>query len=137
MVARSGVNLALQFSENRKRVFDVEYRKKFAADGMSLIIVRPELALAKTSHCVCAAIEKTFVDRNGGRFGRTTHRERMNDAPARAECDRGLLDPALKRSARLIFHHTRREHFRSEREIIAHPHRAADIFDIASQRVRS
>src|SRR4029450_10980885 len=61
----------------------------------------------------------------------------MNNPPARAEGDRGLLEKALQRSARLILHDSRREDFRPEWKIIAHPDRTADKFEVASERLRS
>src|SRR5215510_12656783 len=49
-----------------------------------------------------------------------------------------MPDPPLARSiaGRFVFHHTRRERFRSKWQIIADPHRPADKFDVAPESFR-
>ena len=94
-----GKERALKLADNWKRVFDIEDGEKFAADGIAFGIVRTELALAKTAHGGGAAIKEAFVDWDFVWFGVTRGAERMNDAHARAESERGLLDPALQRRA--------------------------------------
>ena len=42
---------------------------------MTVIIVRAEIAFAETAHGCGAAIEKAFVDGNGGCFSRPTRCE--------------------------------------------------------------
>ena len=100
---------------------------------MTMIVVRTEIAFAETAHGCGAANEKTFVDGNGSRFVGTAVCERMNDAGARAKCNRGLAKETLQRCTRgLIFHYTRRERLGSKWKIVADTHCAADIFNIAS-----
>src|SRR4029077_9456262 len=41
---------ALQFSENREGVFNIPDGIKFSPDGMTVIIVRTEIAFAETAH---------------------------------------------------------------------------------------
>src|SRR5881392_2652294 len=60
----------------------------------------------------------------------------MNNAAASTERDRGLLEPTLQGSARLVLHHPRREHLRPEGKIVTRSNRAADKFDVASERLR-
>src|SRR5262249_50765097 len=136
-ISRVGENRSLQLAENRKCVFNIEHRKKFAADWMAVIIVRTEVALAETAHRCCSAIKKTFIDRNFGRFVRTAARKRMDDAGTRIKRDRRLVDPSLETTLHgLIFNHARCEWLWSERKIIADAHRAADEFDVAAKRAR-
>src|SRR5215216_5260853 len=61
----------------------------------------------------------------------------MNDANTRTKSDRGLAEPALKwRARRFVYHDARRERLRSKREIIANPHCATDVFDVAAECAR-
>src|SRR6266576_5631243 len=76
---------ALQFPENWERVLDVEYGIEFSTDGMTVIIVRAEIALAETPYSCGAAIIKAFVDRNRSRFVGAAGCKRMNNARASAE----------------------------------------------------
>src|SRR5438093_13327661 len=100
---------------------------------MTLWVMWTEIAITKASHRVASPNEKTLIDGNCGRFCRTAHCKRMNNAGARPECDRRLLEPALQRSARFILHHAGRKRFRSKRKVIAEANRSADIFDVASK----
>jgi hypothetical protein len=86
---------ALEFAENREGVFNIPDGVKFSTDGMTVIILRTEIAFAETAHRCGAANEKTFVDRNGSRFVGTAVCERMNDADTRAKCNRGLAKETL------------------------------------------
>src|SRR5437667_6017494 len=86
-VAGIGEDSALQFSKNREGVFDVKHGKEFAADRMTVIIVRTEIAFAETAHGCGAAIEKTFVNRDRSRFVGTAGCERMDHPHACAERD--------------------------------------------------
>ena len=52
----------LQFAEDWECVFNIEDGKKFAADWMTMIIMRAEIALAEAAHGRGTAIKKTFVD---------------------------------------------------------------------------
>ena len=79
---------ALQFSENRKSVFDIKDGIEFAPDGVTVIVVRTEIAFAETAHRCGAAIEKALVDRNGRCFVTAAVCERMKDPGPRAERDR-------------------------------------------------
>src|SRR5438046_10100434 len=88
---------ALQFSENGKRVFDVKHSVEFSTDGMAVIIVRAKIAFAETEHGRGSAVEKTFIDRNSGRFLRDVCRERMKDDNPRDKGDEDLPEPARKR----------------------------------------
>ena len=100
---------------------------------MAVIIVRAKIAFAETAHGRGSAVEKTFIDRNSGRFLRAACRERMKDANPRAKGDGGLPEPALKRGAGgLIFYYTGRERLGSKWKIVADTHRSSHIFDIAS-----
>src|SRR5215510_14833212 len=103
---------------------------------MAMIVVWPEFAFAKAPNCIRAAVKKTFVYRNRSCFIRGICRQRVNNADPRAECDGGLLQPPLKSTASLIFGHTGRDRLRRKWQVIACTHRAADIFDIASQSAR-
>src|SRR5439155_804496 len=76
---------ALKFSKNRKGVFDIKHGKEFSADRMTMIIVGSKIAFAETAHGCSAAIEKTFVDRDGRRFAGTASCKRMDHPNARAE----------------------------------------------------
>src|SRR4030095_2011393 len=78
---------ALQFAENWKCIFNIENGKKFAADWMTMIIMRAEIALAEAAHGRRTAIEKTFVDRNRSRFVRAVVGKRMDNATTRTERD--------------------------------------------------
>src|SRR5882724_2260010 len=104
---------------------------------MTFWVMWTEIAITKASHSVASPNEKTLIDGNCGRFRGTAHCKRMNNAGARAECDRRLLKPALQRSAWFILHHTGSKRFRSQRKVITNPDRSADIFDVASERARS
>src|SRR5438874_3343207 len=60
----------------------------------------------------------------------------MNNAGARPECQRGLLEPVLQWSASLIFRHARRGHLRRKWQVVGCAHRAPDKFNVASESVR-
>src|SRR5215211_948477 len=86
---------ALQFAENWERVFNIEDGKKFAADRVTVIIVRTEIALGEAAHGRGTAIEKTFVDGNFSRFVGPAVGKRMDNASTRTERDRRLAEPTL------------------------------------------
>src|SRR5438094_7757768 len=60
----------------------------------------------------------------------------MNNAGARAECQRRLLEPVLQWSASLIFRYAWRGYLRRKWQIIGGAHRAPDVFNVASESVR-
>src|SRR5437762_1596475 len=55
-IARIGENRSLQFAEERKRVFNIENRIKFAPERMTPVVMRPEIPLTKTSHGVASSV---------------------------------------------------------------------------------
>src|SRR5262249_4256276 len=78
---------ALQFAENWERVFNIEDGKKFAADWMTMIIMRAEITLAEAAYRRRTAVKKTFVDGNLRRFIRAAVGKRMDDATTGTERD--------------------------------------------------
>src|SRR3954465_2602422 len=78
---------ALQFAENWECVFNIEDGKKFPADRMTVIIVRPKIALGETTYRCCATVKKTFVNRDGNCLVGAAVGERMNNAGTRPERD--------------------------------------------------
>src|SRR5437867_929623 len=57
----------------------------------------------------------------------------MHQTGARAEGEKRLLQPALQRGQRLIFDYPGRERFRTERQEVAEPNRAAGQLDFAAK----
>ena len=58
-------------------------------------VMRPKIALSKTSHGVATTIEETFVNRERGRLVGTAVIKRMNNAGARPKSERRLPEPPL------------------------------------------
>src|SRR2546421_245305 len=112
---------AQQFAVKRESVFDIEDREELTTDGVAAI-VRAEVALGKAAHGRAAAIEKSFVDRNGCRGVITV--QAVDDAGPRAQ--RQQCAPihltGLWRGA--------------ERKKISEPRRAPDEIDVAPERSR-
>src|SRR5205814_3849576 len=123
---------ALKFSVNRERVFDIKDRVKLAADGIAFGIKRAKRTLTETAHGGCAAIEKTFVDRECCRFVRAGVIERMLQPYARAKRERRLLKPALQRRQRQVFvgDNARRQRLRAEGQKISYASSAANELNL-------
>ena len=96
-------------------------------------VMRPKIALSKTSHGVATTIEETFVNREGGRLVRAAVIKRMNNAGARPKGERRLLEPTLQGSSSFIFDDSGGKRFRRKRKIVAQPNRAADKVYIAAE----
>src|SRR6266496_4133312 len=60
----------------------------------------------------------------------------MNNAGARPECQRGLLEPVLQWSASLIFRHAWRGYLWRKWQVVRCAHRAPNVFNVASESVR-
>ena len=86
-IASVSKHSALQFAENWERVFNIEDGKKFAADWMTVIIMRAEIALREAAHGRRTAVEKTFVDGNRSCFVGAAISKRMDNPTAGAERD--------------------------------------------------
>src|SRR5262245_29614855 len=104
---------------------------------MTVIIVRAEIAFAKTANRCCSAIKKTFVNWEGRGFVGTVVGKGMDDAGTRTKGDRRLVNPFLETTFDgLIDNHTGRERFWSKRQIVADAHGATDQFDVAAKPAR-
>src|SRR5262245_45513014 len=104
---------------------------------MTVIIVRAEIAFAKTANRCCSAVKKTFVNWEGRGFVGTVVGKGMDDAGTRTKGDRRLVNPFLETTFDgLINNHTGRERFWSERQIVADAHRATYQFDVAAKPTR-
>src|SRR5437763_9582636 len=110
---------AQQLAVKRESVFDIEDREELAADRVAAI-VRTEVALGKAAHGRAAAVEKSFVDRDGR--GRIVATQAVDDAGPRAQCQQcaPVHLAGLRRGA--------------ERKKISEPRRAADEIDVAPER---
>src|ERR1700719_3146076 len=68
----------LELAVNRKRIFDIEDGVEFAADWISLGIVRSEIAYAETANAGGAAVKEALVNRERGRLVWTGMIQRMH-----------------------------------------------------------
>src|SRR6266496_1995401 len=60
----------------------------------------------------------------------------MNNAGARPECQRGLLEPVLQWSASLVFRHAGRGYLRRKWQVITYAHGPSDKFNVTSESTR-
>src|SRR3954470_17318307 len=132
--ASIGEHSPFEFAEERERVFNIEHGIELAANRVAMQIVRPEIALSKTTNGGASAVEETFVDGNVIPLIAFAAVQGVNKAGARAQTEAGPFEPALQCRPPFILHHTWRQVLGTERQIITRAKSSPNKIDFAAKR---